>query len=52
MAVELVEMYPRAFSADFENNKVLVQRLTNVDSISMRNRIAGYASTYWQSKEF
>jgi len=50
--VELVEKYPRAFSADFENNKVLVQRLTNVDSIMMRNRIAGYISRYWQNKDF
>lgn len=52
VAFELVEKYPRAFSADFENNKVLVQRLTNVDSIMMRNRIAGYISRYWQTKEF
>jgi small subunit ribosomal protein S17e len=49
---ELVEKYPRAFSADFENNKVLVQRLTNCDSIMMRNRIAGYISRYWQNKDF
>ena len=52
VAVELVEKYPRAFSADFENNKVLVQRLTNVSSIMMRNRIAGYVRRYWQNKDF
>ncbi|HUT26802.1 MAG TPA: 30S ribosomal protein S17e [Methanomassiliicoccales archaeon] len=52
VAIELVHRYPRAFSADFENNKVLVQKLTSVDSITMRNRIAGYASRYWQSREF
>jgi len=52
VATELVDRYPRAFSADFENNKVLVQRLTTVKSISMRNRIAGYISRYWQSKRF
>ncbi len=52
VAVELVEKYPRAFSADFENNKVLVQRLTNCESIMMRNRIAGYISRYWQNKDF
>jgi len=52
VAVELVEKYPRAFSADFENNKILVQRLTNVSSIMMRNRIAGYVSRYWQNKDF
>lgn len=52
VAVELVEKYPRAFSADFENNKILVARLTNVSSIMMRNRIAGYVSRYWQNKDF
>jgi len=31
---------------------VLVERLTTVGSISMRNRIAGYICRYWQSKKF
>ena len=41
VAMELVQKYPRACSADFENNKVLVSKLTDVSSIVMRNRIAG-----------
>ena len=28
VAMELVQKYPRACSADFENNKVLVSKLT------------------------
>lgn len=51
IAVELVQKYPTVFSGDFENNKILVSKLTNVDSIMMRNRIAGYATRYWQNLE-
>jgi ribosomal protein S17E len=29
----------------------LVGKLTNVQSITMRNRIAGYVTTYWQRKQ-
>jgi small subunit ribosomal protein S17e len=51
VAIELVTKYPRVFSADFEANKAIVDRFTNVQSIKMRNRIAGYATTYWKNKE-
>jgi small subunit ribosomal protein S17e len=51
VAIELVSKYPKVFSADFEANKVLVGKLTNVQSITMRNRIAGYVTTYWQRKQ-
>jgi small subunit ribosomal protein S17e len=48
VAIELVEKYPRLFTDDFEVNKHLVDKLTNVQSITMRNRIAGYATRYHQ----
>ena len=51
VAVELVEKYPKVFSDDFENNKLMVNKLTNVVSITMRNRIAGYITRYWQRFE-
>mgnify|MGYP005837875305 CR=1 FL=1 len=51
VALDLVKKYPKAFSADFENNKILVEKLTDVYSSSMRNRIAGYISRYWQQLE-
>lgn len=51
VAIELVRKYPKAFSADFENNKILVERLTDVYSTSMRNMIAGYIVRYWQRFE-
>ena len=38
----LLEKYPQAFNADFETNKESVNKLTNVESKGVRNRIAGY----------
>ncbi|MCE5296556.1 MAG: 30S ribosomal protein S17e [Euryarchaeota archaeon] len=49
VAIELVQQYPRVFSEDFENNKLMVNKLCTVDSVKMRNRIAGYISRYWQN---
>ena len=51
VAVDLVKKYPKAFSADFENNKTLVSKLTDVYSTSMRNQIAGYIVRYVQHQE-
>jgi len=33
--------FPDKFTTDFENNKKLVEALTNVSSTKLRNRIAG-----------
>jgi small subunit ribosomal protein S17e len=49
VAIELVQKYPRVFNADFENNKLMVNKLTTVGSVKMRNRIAGYVTRYWQN---
>ncbi|MCX6652079.1 MAG: 30S ribosomal protein S17e [Methanomassiliicoccales archaeon] len=51
VAIELVEKYPKVFTADFETNKVLVSKLTNVGTVRMRNLIAGYVTRYWQQQE-
>lgn len=40
----LMERYPEAFNDDFEHNKQSVSKLTNVESKSVRNRIAGYVT--------
>ncbi|WP_440008249.1 30S ribosomal protein S17e [Halomicrococcus sp. SG-WS-1] len=40
----LLERYPEAFTEDFTQNKESVEKLTNVDSKNVRNRIAGYVS--------
>jgi len=51
VALELVRKYPRAFNADFDNNKILVGKLSDVYSTSMRNQIAGYIVRYVQHRE-
>ncbi|MFB6095802.1 MAG: 30S ribosomal protein S17e [Haloferacaceae archaeon] len=38
----LLERYPEAFNDQFETNKENVEKLTNVESKGVRNRIAGY----------
>ena len=40
----LLEMYPDQFNDDFEHNKSLVSRYTDVNSKRMRNWIAGYVT--------
>lgn len=46
---ELLEMYPNAFTDDYELNKKSVDKLTNVDSKGERNKIAGYITRKKQS---
>ncbi len=48
VAVELVRLYPNEFTDDFEHNKKKVSELTDVSTIMMRNRIAGYVTRYRQ----
>ncbi|MFC6765127.1 30S ribosomal protein S17e [Natrinema soli] len=38
----LIEQHPSTFTDDFEENKVHVEQLTNVEAKRVRNRIAGY----------
>jgi small subunit ribosomal protein S17e len=42
LARELLELYPNRFNSDFRNNKKMVNKLTDVTSIKIRNRTAGY----------
>jgi small subunit ribosomal protein S17e len=44
IARQLLDRYPNKFTADFENNKKLVDSLTNISSTKLRNRVAGYAA--------
>jgi len=41
-----MERYPEVFSSDFEANKEAVTELTNVESKTVRNRIAGYVTRH------
>lgn len=51
VAIELVKTYPEKFTDDFQHNKKMVAELTDVVSIMMRNRIAGYVTRYRQHYE-
>jgi small subunit ribosomal protein S17e len=46
VAIELVKKHNDKFTDDFQHNKKMVAELTNIESISMRNRIAGYVTRY------
>lgn len=46
VAIELVERFPEKFTGDFDHNKKMVDELADVQGKSMRNRIAGYVTTY------
>ncbi len=46
VAIELVDKYPEQFTEDFQHNKLQVGRMTDVQTIKMRNRIAGYITRY------
>lgn len=51
VSIELINKYPQAFSKDFNNNKEMVGNLTDVKTIPMRNRIAGYITRYLSHPE-
>ena len=51
IAIALVERHPNEFTDDYEHNKKKVSELTDVRSIMMRNRIAGYVTRYRQRQE-
>jgi small subunit ribosomal protein S17e len=51
VAVELVQKYPEQFTADYQHNKQIVSKLTDVRSVSMRNKIAGYVTRYRKQYE-
>ena len=38
----LLDRYPESFDTDFDSNKETVASLTNVESKTVRNRVAGY----------
>lgn len=46
VAIELVRNYPERFTDDFDHNKIVVAELTNVSSLTMRNRITGYVTRF------
>jgi small subunit ribosomal protein S17e len=50
VAFRLLKTYPQLFSQDFQHNKIMVGRVTDVQHKAMRNRIAGYVTTLRKRK--
>jgi small subunit ribosomal protein S17e len=51
VAIELVKKYPDRFTADYQHNKRMVEEITDVQSVKMRNKIAGYLTRYRKTYE-
>ena len=51
VAIELVRNYSDRFTEDFDHNKAVVAELTDVDSITMRNRITGYVTRFRKQEQ-
>ncbi|MFW3145482.1 MAG: 30S ribosomal protein S17e [Thermoplasmatota archaeon] len=45
-AIELLKKYPEVFNDDFQHNKEVLDRLAEIPSISLRNKVAGYITSY------
>ena len=51
IAIDLAKQYPDQFKHDdFQNNKIKVGQLCDVESKLLRNRIAGYITRYLVSQ--
>jgi small subunit ribosomal protein S17e len=51
VAIELVKKFPDKFTADYQHNKRMVDEITDVQSVKMRNKIAGYLTRYRKTYE-
>ena len=51
VAIELVERFPEHFTGDFDHNKRAVDAVCDVQGKAMRNRIAGYVTTYRKQQD-
>ena len=48
---EILERYPENFGMDFDENKAILKNIAVVRSKLLRNRIAGYITSYRRSSE-
>ena len=50
IAKKLIKEYSQEFTSEFKNNKLLVEKYTNVTSTKLRNIIAGYTARLVKQK--
>lgn len=48
---ELIERHPKKFSKDFDDNKKKVDKLAEIQTKKMRNRLAGYITRKIKTKK-
>jgi small subunit ribosomal protein S17e len=48
---EILERYPENFGTDFDQNKATLKNIAVVRSKLLRNRVAGYITSYYRSTE-
>jgi small subunit ribosomal protein S17e len=51
VAIDLVRNHNDRFTDDFQHNKMIVAELTDVKSVTLRNKIAGYITRYRKNFE-
>ena len=51
VAIELVRNHSDRFTEDFDHNKGVVAELTDVESLTMRNRITGYVTRFRKQEQ-
>jgi len=49
-AKQLLERYPDKFSTSYEQNRKVLTEVANIESPSLRNKIAGYLATLLKQK--
>jgi small subunit ribosomal protein S17e len=48
---ELLERYPNKFSSNFEENKAIIKEIAIVRSKVLRNKVAGYITSYLRRQD-
>ena len=51
LAQEVLEKYPDRFTNDFAENKTLLEEVLINSTKTLRNKIAGYLTSYMNSRE-
>ncbi len=51
IAKELIEKEPRLYTSSFEENKHILDQITEIKTKPLRNRVAGYITTLVKFKQ-
>jgi len=51
VSFQLIERFPDSWNGDFDANKLMVAKLTDIKYIGFRNRVAGYITRRMRKKK-